>query len=95
MHKIHFSALDTTFLFSIVIVSRSIHRQYMQLGQFQNYFKANTLTMQRPIPKYQSALSKDRSKFKTGQIISKLRKAVHGYSVNAGVVVGQLPADTC
>ena len=51
--------------------------------------------MQRPIPKYQSALSKDRSKFKTGQIISKLRKAVHRYSVNAGVVVGQLPADTC
>jgi len=51
--------------------------------------------MQRPIPKYQSALSKDRSKFKTGQIISKLRKAVYRYSVNAGGVVGQLPADTC
>lgn len=87
MHKIHFCAQDTTFLFGIVIVSRSIHRQYMQLGQFRNYFKANALTMERPIPKYQSALSKDRSKFKMGQIILKLRKAVYRYSENAGVVL--------
>lgn len=43
--------------------------------------------MQRPIPKYQSALSKDRSKFKMGQIILQLRKAVYRYSENAGVVL--------